>query len=207
MELHHIKQKAAGGSETFDNAIPLCFDCHAEAGHYNIDHPKGLKFSSAELQGHRDRWYRKMTTNDQPSAPPAYIDVDRNTFTRFKDLLPLYCITFLRGHNFAFSFDASYIDAISSLVEASSDPSFEFLDPILEALRIDVVNQTSKFVSTSSTNCFITSGRFYSVPEQWEEANPERFERAVTDLNNYATSLCAAYDEFIRNARRRLAAD
>ena len=30
IELHHIKQKADGGEDTFDNCIPLCFDCHAD---------------------------------------------------------------------------------------------------------------------------------------------------------------------------------
>lgn len=26
MEIHHIKAKADGGEDTFENAIPLCFD-------------------------------------------------------------------------------------------------------------------------------------------------------------------------------------
>ena len=30
MEIHHIKAKADGGEDSFENAIPLCFDCHAE---------------------------------------------------------------------------------------------------------------------------------------------------------------------------------
>ena len=32
MELHHIKQVAYGGEDTFENCIPLCFDCHADMG-------------------------------------------------------------------------------------------------------------------------------------------------------------------------------
>ena len=30
MELHHIKARADGGEDIFQNAIPLCFDCHAD---------------------------------------------------------------------------------------------------------------------------------------------------------------------------------
>ena len=55
IETHHILQ---GGGDTFENCIPLCFDCHAEVGAYNTLHPKGKKFSVTELQGHRDRWYQ-----------------------------------------------------------------------------------------------------------------------------------------------------
>lgn len=60
MELHHIKMESKGGESTDKNCIPLCFDCHAEAGHYNSAHPKGTKYSSAELRKHRDRWYKAI---------------------------------------------------------------------------------------------------------------------------------------------------
>jgi hypothetical protein len=58
VEVHHIIQEAKGGDNSFDNAIPLCFDCHADAGHYNPSHPKGTKFSPSELRRHRDELYR-----------------------------------------------------------------------------------------------------------------------------------------------------
>lgn len=34
IEVHHIIQRADGGKDIFDNAIPLCFDCHSEIGSY-----------------------------------------------------------------------------------------------------------------------------------------------------------------------------
>ena len=60
IELHHIKPKSEGGEDTFDNCIPLCFDCHADAGSYNTHHPKGKKFSEKELKMHREKLYKKM---------------------------------------------------------------------------------------------------------------------------------------------------
>lgn len=60
IELHHIKPEARDGPSTLDNCIPLCFDCHADAGHYNDKHPKGTKYTSAELQKHRDTWFEAM---------------------------------------------------------------------------------------------------------------------------------------------------
>jgi hypothetical protein len=56
MEIHHIDQDAHGGGNDPENAMPLCFDCHAEVNHYNDDHPKGRKFTPMELRGHRDQW-------------------------------------------------------------------------------------------------------------------------------------------------------
>lgn len=60
IELHHIEMESKGGESTFGNCIPLCFDCHAEAGHYNNNHPKGTKYSSFELKKHRDHWFKAM---------------------------------------------------------------------------------------------------------------------------------------------------
>lgn len=58
IELHHIHPEAEGGNSTLENCIPLCFDCHADVGHYNVRHPKGTKYSMQELIRHRDRWFK-----------------------------------------------------------------------------------------------------------------------------------------------------
>ncbi len=60
MEVHHIKAHAEGGEDSFENAIPLCFDCHAIVRQYDPKHPKGIKFTDKELIMHRDLWYNKV---------------------------------------------------------------------------------------------------------------------------------------------------
>lgn len=60
MEVHHIVAESDGGSNDFDNAIPLCFDCHAEVRQYDPTHPKGIRFTKEELIKHRDNWYKKI---------------------------------------------------------------------------------------------------------------------------------------------------
>lgn len=40
IEVHHIEPESVSHDNTISNAIALCFDCHAEAGHYNPKHPK-----------------------------------------------------------------------------------------------------------------------------------------------------------------------
>jgi len=66
MEVHHIIQEADGGENTLENAIPLCFDCHADAGHFNARHPKGTKYSIPELRKARDEWYKFVKENSIP---------------------------------------------------------------------------------------------------------------------------------------------
>ncbi len=63
VEVHHIVQEADGGPNTFDNAIALCFDCHADAGHYNPRHSRGTKFSPAELRKAKDSWLEIVCEN------------------------------------------------------------------------------------------------------------------------------------------------
>lgn len=60
MELHHIHQHADGGEDTFENCIPLCFNCHAEMGKVDPHHPKGKGYSQNELRMHRDNWYNTV---------------------------------------------------------------------------------------------------------------------------------------------------
>lgn len=57
IECHHIVTESDGGPSTLENCIPLCFDCHADVGHYNPQHPKGTKYSITELRKHRDTWF------------------------------------------------------------------------------------------------------------------------------------------------------
>ena|SRR2546425_9170817 len=56
MELDHIIPKAEGGPDTIENAIPVCFECHAEIHAYNDQHPRGRKFRPEELQLHKQQW-------------------------------------------------------------------------------------------------------------------------------------------------------
>lgn len=58
IEVHHIVQESISNDNSLDNAITLCFDCHADAGHYNPKHPKGNKLTAAELRKSRDRLWR-----------------------------------------------------------------------------------------------------------------------------------------------------
>ena len=56
IETDHIVPRGEGGPDSIDNAIPVCFECHAEIHSYNDKHPRGRKFRPEELRGHKKHW-------------------------------------------------------------------------------------------------------------------------------------------------------
>jgi len=56
IETDHMVPAPEGGTDDISNAIPVCFDCHAEIHAYNVQHPRGRRFTPAELQQHKQQW-------------------------------------------------------------------------------------------------------------------------------------------------------
>jgi len=56
IETDHIESSADSGSDDIENAIPVCFECHAEIHSYNVRHPRGRKFQPDELRAHKKQW-------------------------------------------------------------------------------------------------------------------------------------------------------
>ena len=91
--VHHIKQKADGGEDSMDNAIPLCFDCHSNIGMYNPHHPNGNSFKPTELKRIRDEFYIKA--KDLSRKLSSSSDFDYTLLAEFKnDYTPIieYCV-------------------------------------------------------------------------------------------------------------------
>lgn len=72
MELDHIDPKGENGPDTIDNAIPVCFECHAEIHAYNDKHPRGRKYRPEELKKHKEQWLElcKSSAAFLASMPP-----------------------------------------------------------------------------------------------------------------------------------------
>lgn len=58
METDHIVPIADGGDDNIDNAVAVCFECHAEIHSYNDQHPRGRKFRPEELRLHKEQWLK-----------------------------------------------------------------------------------------------------------------------------------------------------
>jgi len=66
METHHIKP----GDDNIENAIPLCFECHAEIKLYDASHPRGRKYMPDELRKHKEQWLRFCTESPAVLVQP-----------------------------------------------------------------------------------------------------------------------------------------
>src|ERR1700676_2421159 len=80
IEVHHIVSATTPASDNVGNAIPLCFDCHAEVSWYNPTHPKGRKFTPGELRQHKEQWlelcrvHPEMFVTSQPQAEAGSLE-------------------------------------------------------------------------------------------------------------------------------------
>jgi len=73
IEIDHIVPKSQGGEDIIENAMPVCFECHAEIHLYNDKHPRGRKFTPDELRKHKEQWLSICA-----EKPEALVDALRN---------------------------------------------------------------------------------------------------------------------------------
>ena len=66
--------KSRGGKDSFDNCIPLCFNCHGDMRSVDHRHPKGRKYTESELKNHRDSWYANLAGQRSSAKVPIADD-------------------------------------------------------------------------------------------------------------------------------------
>jgi len=171
IEVHHIVHRADGGEDSFDNAIPLCFDCHSEIGSYNPNHPKGNKFKPGELKRIRDDVYGKAV--NLPRRPNDISDSDRSLLMDFKndytDILE-YCI---RTDFTSELVDCYLNDNIYYLYfEKWSKKKCIFQNDNLEELKCEILkslDELRKYISPEYLRLHEPSGRLIFKNSSWEE--------------------------------------
>ena len=208
IELHHVVQKAEGGQDTFDNCIPLCFDCHSDMRSYDHKHPKGTKYTPGELKKHRDLWYAKVSGSPAPQYNEQSVALDAAVFLWLKQVLPWEgSVSFARVNNFAgFSFLSAELADFDNFLYQCEDPTREFLDADLEGLRGQLTTDILSFVELIATNTWVVneSTERSSVPREWEYEQPERFNRVVSELHSLGNRIAECYSTIVRECRRRL---
>lgn len=81
IEIDHIDPATEEDSGDISNAIPLCFECHAEVHHYNPSHPKGRRFRPSELRAHCKQWLQLCSEHPEifvhAQPPPEAGSIER----------------------------------------------------------------------------------------------------------------------------------
>lgn len=214
MELHHIKQKADGGEDTFENCIPLCFDCHADMGKGDPKHPKGKRYSEAELRGHKERWIKQVANSDTvPGMGQGVSEADKKLFQRICDVFDEDLRSWLRDADLNEKHPAETFYLLKKMMYEAKDPFFEFLDPELEKLRgtfFCVIQKFIRYLIEHTYPVIIEDSRYYATKiwccsrgeVKWDYDDYEQYKEEGRQLNQLATEVWEAYCEFVRNGRR-----
>lgn len=223
IELHHIKQKAYGGLDTFENCIPLCFDCHADMGKADPKHPKGKRYTEDELIAHRDSWYQK-NSNSKGVFPQEVSQSDRELFKKICSKFSVEIQVWLRDRDLRGIHPTNIFYPLDNLLHEAEDPFFEFLNPEIEERRATLLEAIKHFVIYNAKYTFPLDGKLseYSAPNMWllnheyghidenmsyqqlYNEMHEQFEEEGNLLNESATAVWKSYCEFVQVSRRIL---
>jgi HNH endonuclease len=206
IELHHIVHQSEGGSDTFDNCIPLCFDCHSDMRTYDFKHPKGTKYIESELKLHRDTWYNKVKNSLGITTLPEYLKLDQEAFKTLKRLLPWHGVMiFVREHDFCNSFLLDEVHMLYNFIRYCKNPEFEFIDADLEGLKSNLLSSVVTLTNEIREKTIrINKGRRYAVDASLQESDKKLFDLYIATLNEAADIVSQEYDNLIRLSRRKL---
>ncbi len=112
---------------------------------------------------------------------------------------------FVRDRNFAgWSFDPRKLEGLERFI-LRKGAEYEFVDLDLERLRKAFNESSRKTLGLLATNTFpVGDTERQSVPEDWEIEQPERLQKAVSEVHQACDVL--SYDQLVRTARRKLLA-
>lgn len=207
IELHHIKQKKDDGEDSFDNCLPLCFDCHADVMQYNPDHPKGKKYTESELKRHRNNWYDKVKKSEGiVITNSSYSNLDKATFERLNELLDSKkLMDFIKQNGFVGgSFPDKIYEAIYKFLAECELPEFEFIDADLEGLKSELRQNMEKLDELITKHTFGAGREKQGIPTEWEMHQPERLDKAIEDFTILTPIVTDNYKTLIKLGRRKL---
>lgn len=220
IELHHIKQAAYGGEDTFENCIPLCFNCHADMGKADPKHNKGKKYTESELIIHRDNWYKAVAERGGVSFSGHTEDFsicenDRILFKIICDSFPSGISYWLAHANLYSPFSGEMLSSLDVLLVKDYDPLFSFVSPGLETLKKSLFDKLEAFLEAVSKYTFgidkdhpgqlashawllnhdYINGRGYDSFEEAESA----YDKELELLNQRTTELWQEYCYFAKS--------
>jgi hypothetical protein len=159
IETDHIVPAAEEGENTIENAIALCFECHADIHSYNDKHPRGRKFHADELRRHKEQWLEICRTR-----PEIFLEANRNS-----DVGPLQALI-----------DELDFNLVVSRYSSTEEQGCLFLDEqfrrATEEGRIAILNEELKqsileaYVAMSRANQLVSSAmRLPRDSNSWAE--------------------------------------
>jgi len=114
-------------------------------------------------------------------------------------------IGFINRHNMGFSFELDELNPLSEFHARWNAPERRFIIPELDAARQALWLKAKEYLIATATETFPTDNLgWQSVPEEWEEEQPERFWRAVEKLHALAGDIVDLHADLVRVGRKHL---
>lgn len=217
LEFHHIKPEASGGDNSFENCIPLCFDCHADMGRVNSAHPKGNSYSEAELKMHRDRWYEKVQC---PERLEYVTEFDRQLFHKICGILNDRVLFELRYVDYRGTFSSDQLFDVRLMLDNSELPGWQFDNDRLEELRKELFGALDRFSSFLALNTFgikdvagRSAARIWHLEhhnmrtgaeeyDDYREKHYDQFMQEAMEMNRLASTAWEYCNAFLKQGRK-----
>ncbi len=207
-QIAHLDDNPGNSAE--DNLVFLCMDHHSL---YDSTTSQHKNYTIQEVKAARNRLYQAIEEDPHIQGGLSVVTGRETDRMALADLMQLMTDTgtmrFLRDANFAgWSFGVHETDGLERFMQNSKGAEHEFIDIELEAFRQRLLEAGETFLQFFAVNTFPTlhTPSYRAISQEWEIEQPERFDKAVKELRTAADKLCAAYDELVRAARRKLAA-
>ncbi|HCH5588340.1 TPA: HNH endonuclease [Vibrio parahaemolyticus] len=199
IEIHHIVQKCEQGDDSIDNAIALCFNCHADMKSYDHKHPKGTKYRPSELKRRRDDWYNKVKGGLIHERQEAPCENDMLTHKKLTSRLPWDgLIQEIRECSFQGRISFSFVDSIHEAENfLKNDPSLFFYNKELTDSLNDFKENLFKLSEVLGTHTFgVQTGEYYcEVPKEYSR---EKYWASINLLKSRASAVNESYKLLVR---------
>ncbi len=212
MQLHHIQQRADGGDDSFENCIPLCFDCHSEMGKIDPHHPQGRQYSPRELMGHRDSWYQKVKNSSFTTHNTKICDEDKELFNKICGFFNDEIQSYLKEEILCQPFPHDLFYPLDNLIYKNKDPLFTFIDDKLESMKDTMMASVEKFIgclcmytfsvqnsNNNATNLWLVNHGWAKFPNKATLAQFEQDEKALAQSSR---EVWESYCTFVKDCRR-----
>lgn len=115
-------------------------------------------------------------------------------------------IGFINRQNMAgWLFQEAEIDPLSEFHERWNTPERKFIIPELEVARQALWSKVREYLSVIAIETFpANTPGWRSVPSEWEEDQPERFQRVVDQLHALAGQIIDLHANLVRVGRKHL---
>jgi len=187
----------------------LAFMCLAHHSLFDSKTSQHKNYTIHEVKVARTKLYRLVHQGKHlvqaVRTPHTPNDTDKKVFDDLMQVLPSNgAIKFVREKDFGNSFVLDEIEEIHIFLESRNGPDHEFLDAKLEKARQKLREACSEFTWILATNTFPTHSGRQGIEENLDTSNWQKFHRIMNEINEESRSLCAAYDDLVRLARKKL---